>query len=865
MHDKIIIKGAREHNLKNISLELPRGKLITITGLSGSGKSSLAFDTIFAEGQRRYVESLSAYARQFLGQMEKPDVDEIEGLSPAISIDQKAHSSNPRSTVATITEIYDYLRVLYARVGQPHCVKCNKPIEKLTNEEMVDVVLRLLEEHGKPPAGSKTKGEIQILAPVVRGRKGEYYQLLYDLYNSGFARVRIDGKMYALNEQIKLSRYQQHTIEVVVDSIPAGLMPPLTKGEGDDKMLKDVRQRLAEALETAVDRGEDVAVVAFPDGTERMLSSKFSCPDDGFSFPEVEPRLFSFNSPHGACPACHGLGTLELFSEEPCPTCKGDRLRPEALHVWLPAPKKAKGEKSEKKLGLSIVDATAMSIEQAADYFLSIPFTERQKEISGPVMKEILNRLQFMLDVGLHYLTLNRIAGSLSGGEAQRIRLASQVGSKLVGAMYVLDEPTIGLHQRDNDRLIKTLTDLRDAGNTVIVVEHDEDTIRASDHMLEIGPAAGVHGGYVMANASVPAVFDDPKSLTGAYISGRKSVPVPEERRGEAKDCIKIRGACENNLKNVDVDIPLRRFVCITGVSGSGKSTLAYDTMYKELARRLYGSTATPGRHRALMGVEYIDKAILMDQSPIGRTPRSNPATYTGAWGPIRDLFAATAEARFRGYKPGRFSFNTPGGRCENCEGHGTIAIEMHFLPTVYVTCDVCKGKRFDRETLEIEFKDKNIFQVLEMTIEEAVTFFKDIPLVYDKLHTLNEVGLGYLKVGQPAPTLSGGEAQRVKLAAELSKRSTGRTLYLLDEPTTGLHFEDVKRLLEVLQALVNKGNSVIVIEHNLDVIKTADWLIDMGPEGGDLGGTVVVTGTPEDIARHKGSHTGTYLKRLLK
>lgn len=875
MHDKIIIKGAREHNLKNISLELPRGKLITITGLSGSGKSSLAFDTIFAEGQRRYVESLSAYARQFLGQMEKPDVDEIEGLSPAISIDQKAHSANPRSTVATITEIYDYLRVLYARVGQPHCVKCNKPIEKLTNEEMVDVVLRLLEEHGQPPLtppskggerkGTLTKGEIQILAPVVRGRKGEYYQLLYDLYNSGFAKVRIDGKMFALNEQIKLSRYQQHTIEVVVDSIPAGLMPPLTKGEGDDRMLKDVRQRLAEALETAVERGGDVATVVFPDGTERMLSSKFSCPDDGFSFPEVEPRLFSFNSPHGACPACHGLGTLELFSEEVCPTCKGDRLRPEALHVWLPPQKKAKGDKSEKKAGLSIVEATAMSIEQAADYFLSIPFTDRQKEIAGPVMKEILNRLQFMLDVGLHYLTLNRIAGSLSGGEAQRIRLASQVGSKLVGAMYVLDEPTIGLHQRDNDRLIKTLTDLRDAGNTVIVVEHDEDTIRASDHMLEIGPAAGIHGGYVMANASVPAVFDDPKSLTGAYITGRKSVPVPEERRGEAKDCIKIRGASENNLKNVDVDIPLRRFVCITGVSGSGKSTLAYDTMYKELARRLYGSTATPGRHRALMGVEYIDKAILMDQSPIGRTPRSNPATYTGAWGPIRDLFSATAEARFRGYKPGRFSFNTPGGRCENCEGHGTIAIEMHFLPTVYVTCDVCKGKRFDRETLEIEFKDKNIFQVLEMTMEEAAVFFKDIPLVHDKLFTLNEVGLGYLKVGQPAPTLSGGEAQRVKLAAELSKRSTGRTLYLLDEPTTGLHFEDVKRLLEVLQALVNKGNSVIVIEHNLDVIKTADWLIDMGPEGGDLGGTVVIAGTPEDIARHKGSHTGHYLKRLLK
>ena len=877
MQDKIIIKGAREHNLKNISLELPRNKLITITGLSGSGKSSLAFDTIFAEGQRRYVESLSAYARQFLGQMEKPDVDEIEGLSPGISIDQKAHSSNPRSTVATITEIYDYLRVLYARVGVPHCVVCKRPIEKLTNEEMVDVVLRTLGEHGvvgsqqsiadekspKPKAQSR-HGSVQILAPVVRGRKGEYYQLLYDLYNSGFAKVRIDGKVFSLNEQIKLSRYQQHTIEVVVDSIPATLLPPVTGGEGGERALKDVRQRLAEALETAVERGEDTAVVIFPDGHERTLSSKFSCPDDGFSFPEVEPRLFSFNSPYGACPACHGLGTADLFSEEICKVCNGARLRPEALHVWLPKEKGAKGAEGVSD-GISIVDLTAMSIEKAADYFLSIAFDDRQKEISGPAMKEIINRLQFMLDVGLHYLTLNRVAGTLSGGEAQRIRLASQVGSRLVGAMYVLDEPTIGLHQRDNDKLIQTLLGLRDAGNTVIVVEHDEDTIRASDYMVEIGPAAGVHGGYVVAAGPVPEVFDDPKSLTGAYIMGRRSVPVPKERRSAGKDMIKIRGASENNLKNVDVDIPLRRFVCVTGVSGSGKSTLAYDTMYKELSRRLYGSSATPGRHRALMGVEYIDKAILIDQGAIGRTSRSNPATYTGAWTPIREIFAATAEARFRGYKPGRFSFNTPGGRCENCEGHGTIAIEMHFLPTVYVQCEVCKGRRFDRETLEIEFKEKNVFQVLDMTVEEAVIFFKDIPLVHDKLFTLNEVGLGYLKLGQAAPTLSGGEAQRVKLASELSKRATGRTLYLLDEPTTGLHFEDVKKLLEVLQALVDKGNSVVVIEHNLDVIKTADWIIDMGPEGGDKGGTVVMTGTPEEIARHKGSFTGEYLKRTLK
>ncbi len=893
MHHKIIIKGAREHNLKNISLELPRNKLICFTGVSGSGKSSLAFDTIFAEGQRRYVESLSAYARQFLGQMEKPDVDEIEGLSPAISIDQKAHSANPRSTVATITEIYDYLRVLYARVGKPHCMKCKREITKLTNEEMVDVVLRGVREHGTASAstpsnsplerGRGSKGSVDILAPVVRGRKGEYYQLLYDLYNSGFARVRIDGKMHALNEQIKLSRYQQHTIEVVVDSIPASLMPPVTKGEGTDTILKDVRQRLAEALETAVDRGESVVTIVYPDKTEHMLSSKFSCPDDGFSFPEIEPRLFSFNSPYGACPTCHGLGTADLFSEEICAACEGKRLRPEALHVWLPGvvergmhhavhqkeknPDPSSDPRStiHPPQGLSIVELSSLSIEKAAEYFLTIPFTEREQEIAGPAMKEILNRLQFMLDVGLHYLTLNRIAGTLSGGEAQRIRLASQVGSRLVGAMYVLDEPTIGLHQRDNDRLIKTLLDLRDAGNTVIVVEHDEDTIRASDYMVEFGPAAGVHGGHIVAAGLVPEVFDDPKSLTGAYLTGRASIPVPEQRRSAGKDMIKIRGACENNLKNVNVDIPLRRFVCITGVSGSGKSTLAYDTMYKELARRLYGSSATPGRHRALLGTEYIDKAILIDQSPIGRTSRSNPATYTGAWGPIRELFAATAEARFRGYKPGRFSFNTPGGRCENCEGHGVIAIEMHFLPTVYVSCDVCKGRRFDRETLEIEFKDTNIFHVLEMTVEEAAAFFKDIPAVHDKLFTLNEVGLGYLKLGQAAPTLSGGEAQRVKLASELSKRQTGRTLYLLDEPTTGLHFEDVKRLLEVLQTLVGKGNSVMVIEHNLDVIKTADWLIDMGPEGGDKGGMVLVAGTPEEVARHKGSATGEYLRRMLK
>jgi excinuclease ABC subunit A len=843
--NKITIKGAREHNLKNISLEMPRNKMICITGVSGSGKSSLAFDTIFAEGQRRYVESLSAYARQFLGQMEKPDVDEIEGLSPAISIDQKAHSANPRSTVATITEIYDYLRVLFARVGVPHCVTCQKPIQKLTNEEMVDVVMTRIKNHVKDIDTAKGK-KMMIMAPIVRGRKGEYYQLLYDLYNAGFINVRIDGKMYRLDKQIKLGRYKQHTIELVVDTIA------YSNFLADAKMA---RQRLAEALETATSRGGDTALIVYADKEEQTLSSEYSCPHDGFAFPEIEPRLFSFNSPYGYCQACTGLGTKELFSEELCPVCKGARLRPESLHVWLPG----------KKKGLSIVDVVGMTIEQAVEYFNTIKLDKRQMEIAGSALREIQNRLGFMHDVGLHYLTLDRRAGTLSGGEAQRIRLASQVGSKLVGAMYVLDEPTIGLHQKDNDRLIETLQDLRDIGNTVIIVEHDEDTIRASDHMIEIGPGAGAHGGEVVVNDVFEQALQSKKSLTAAYLRGDKEIPIPAERRLPGHDEIKIRGAKGNNLKNIDVEIPLRRFVCVTGVSGSGKSTLAYETMYKSIAKRLYGSKKTPAEHKALLGLEYIDKAVLVNQSPIGRTSRSNPATYTGIWGPVRELFASTPEAKFRGYKPGRFSFNRPVGRCENCEGHGTIAIEMHFLPTVYVTCDVCKGKRFDRETLEIEYKEKNIFDVLEMTIEEAAVFFKDIPTIHDKLKTLNEVGLGYLKLGQPAPTLSGGEAQRVKLASELSKRQTGRTLYLLDEPTTGLHFEDIQHLLKVLQSLVDKGNTIVVIEHNLDVIKCADWLIDLGPEGGDKGGIIVGVGTPEDIARKKGSATGEYLKRILK
>lgn len=841
MLDQIVIKGAREHNLKNINLAIPRNKLVCITGLSGSGKSSLAFDTIFAEGQRRYIESLSAYARQFLGQMQKPDVDEIEGLSPAISIDQKAHGRNPRSTIATITEIYDYLRVLYARVGEPHCPNCKARIEKLTIDEMVDMVVGDVQKRMAVKTKKGVDKEVSVLAPIIRGRKGEYYQLLYDLYNAGFAKVRVDGVMHRLSEKIELSRYKVHTIEVVIDTIPATML------ENPDK---DARQRLNEALETAVDRGEGVAVLQYWDETERLLSSKFSCVKCGFSFPEIEPRLFSFNSPYGACPSCSGLGTVDLFSSELCHTCNGARLRNEALFVWIE--------------GKSIVDVTRMSIDQAVEFFVHMQLDERTREIASAALKEIENRLGFMLDVGLHYLTLNRTAGTLSGGEAQRIRLASQIGSRLTGALYVLDEPTIGLHQKDNERLIATLEQLRDLGNTVLVVEHDEDTIRRSDWMVEIGPGAGVHGGNVVASGATPEVFNDAHSRTAAYIRGDEVIPVPEERRMREGGAIKIRGASENNLKNVDVDFPLRKFVCVTGVSGSGKSTLAYDTMYKAVAKKLYGSKDEPGKHKSLLGIEYIDKAILIDQSPIGRTPRSNPATYTGAWGPIRDLFAMTEEARFRGYKPGRFSFNVPGGRCEHCEGHGMIEIEMHFLPTVYVTCEVCKGRRFNRETLEVTFKEKNIADVLEMTIEESAEFFAEIPEIADKLKALNDVGLSYIKLGQSATTLSGGEAQRVKLASELARRQTGKTLYLLDEPTTGLHFDDVRKLLEVLHALVDKGNSMVVIEHNLDVIKTADWLIDMGPEGGDKGGTVVTVGTPEEVARRTDSSTGQYLRPLL-
>ncbi len=845
MQDKIIIRGAREHNLKNISLELPRNKMIVCTGLSGSGKSSLAFDTIFAEGQRRYVESLSAYARQFLGQMDKPDVDEIEGLSPAISIDQKAHSANPRSTVATITEIYDYLRVLYARVGQPVCPVCQKPIRRMTVDEMVDLTVKRTQELHERGLDAKKKNkaqEILVMAPIVRGRKGEYHQLLQDMYELGFLDVRVDGKMHSLRQQVPLSRYKQHTIEIVIDRVPVAW--PLEQN-------KPLRSRLAEAMETALERAEGNVLTILEDGTEHVMSARFSCPDDGFAFPEIEPRLFSFNSPYGACETCHGLGVKFIYSDEVCPACEGKRLRNEALHVLL----------QEK----NIVEVCSLPISEAADFFLGLTLDPTQQMISAPIMKEVINRLSFLLDVGLEYLTLNRVAGSLSGGEAQRIRLASQIGSRLVGALYVLDEPTIGLHQRDNKRLIDTLLKLRDLGNTIIVVEHDEDTIRASDYLVDIGPGAGRHGGEVVAAGSMPEILQDQKSLTCAYMRGDRSVPVPKKRRGKPSEWLTLRGASENNLKNLTVKVPLKRFVCVTGVSGSGKSTLMIDILYRELAQRLNGSTVKAGTHAALEGAEWLDKAIDIDQSPIGRTPRSNAATYTGIWNEVRELFSLTPEARVRGYKIGRFSFNVAGGRCERCEGNGQLAIEMHFLPTVYVPCDVCRGLRFNRETLDVKYRDKNIAEVLKMTVEEANGFFQDIPTIHDKTRVMQEVGLGYIQLGQSATTLSGGEAQRIKLATELSRRDTGRTFYLLDEPTTGLHFEDVRKLLEVLHRLVARGNTVAVIEHNLDVIKNADWIIDLGPEGGDKGGKIVAEGTPEEVAKNSKSFTGQYLKDALK
>ncbi|MBU1132265.1 excinuclease ABC subunit UvrA [Patescibacteria group bacterium] len=859
MENKITIKGAREHNLKNIDLEIPRNQMIVFTGLSGSGKSSLAFDTIFSEGQRRYLESLSAYARQFLGGLQKPDVDEISGLSPAISIDQKAHSANPRSTVATITEIYDYLRVLYAKIGKPACPICGAALEKMTSDEMIE---RIIEKISTKQFELK---EMTILSPVVRGRKGEYYQMLYDIYNSGYLEARIDGKFKKLSERVKLAKYKKHSIEIIMDKIT--ILNPETISENES-----FRQRLAEAIENAIELSNGLAGVIYPDGEEKIFSTEYSCANDGYSFPEIEPRLFSFNSPYGYCEACSGLGTKELFSEEICPVCNGKRLNENALSVKI--------------YGKNIWELTAMTITDAKTFIAELDSTlsEQEKEISGVILNELKNRLQFLFNVGLHYITLNRRAGTLSGGEAQRIRLASQVSTRLVGALYILDEPTIGLHQKDNAQLVKTLRELCDIGNTIIVVEHDEDTILESDWIVDIGPSAGKNGGEIIFSGPLKNILDEKiplsktaddcatqgsakKSLTGQYLRGEQSIPLPRERRKVDNKLpkIKISGAEEHNLKNIDVEIPLRRFVCLTGVSGSGKSTLMHDILYRSAINQLFRLNKHVGKHKKISGLEYIDKIIKIDQNAIGRTPRSNPVTYTGAWQYIREIFAATEEARIRGYKPGRFSFNRPSGRCEHCEGRGSLEIEMHFLPSVEVVCDVCKGKRFNKETLQVHFKGKNIADILEMTIKEAELFFRDIPFIYDKLKMLNLVGLDYLTLGQSATTLSGGEAQRIKLSKELAKRSTTKTLYLLDEPTTGLHYEDVKKLVEVLQKLVSQGNTVMVIEHNLDVIKCADWLIDLGPEGGDRGGEIVASGTPEQVAINAKSHTGKYLRNAIK
>lgn len=852
------VKGARTHNLKNITVEMPRGAMTVITGLSGSGKSSLAFDTIFAEGQRRYVESLSAYARQFLNQMAKPDVDEISGLSPAISIDQKSRSNNPRSTVATVTEIYDYLRVLYARAGQPYCIHHDIPIVRLSKEEMIKMVFARVEAKRKVSPTSVMgvavdKTAVTIYAPVVVGRKGEYYQLLYDLLGKGYEKAVVDGKLHSLREKIVLDRNKQHSIDAFVDSI---FVSEFTRS------TQSARERLSEALELALKQADGLVKIQHADGTTETLSSRFICPEDGSSFPEVEPRLFSFNSPYGACPACHGLGIESLFSDTECPKCEGRRLRPESLRVYLKSAK-------DKTLGKSIVDFTNMSIREAKDFVDTIELSEMKFDIAMPILKEIDSRLTFMLNVGLDYLTLNRSAATLSGGEAQRIRLASQLGSGLTGALYVLDEPTIGLHQRDNDRLIKTLLTLKELGNTIIVVEHDEETIFSSDYLVDIGPGAGIHGGKVVVSGwlddLLKAKENENDSITLAYLRGDKEIQIPDERRTGEKGWLRIRGATLHNLVNQNIDVPLGKLVCITGVSGSGKSTFLYDILHRNVAARLARREVKLEHVASLTGTEYIGRAVLIDQSPIGRTPRSNPATYTGAFTHIRDLFSATAEARARGWKPGRFSFNVPGGRCEACQGNGSLAVEMHFLPTVYVTCDICEGKRFMKETLEITYRGKNIYEVLQMTIEEAEKFFVDIPAIADRLQSMNATGLEYLTLGQSATTLSGGEAQRVKIASELYRPMPMKTLYLLDEPTVGLHYEDVKKLIEILQELVRRGNTVVVIEHNLDVIKSSDYIIDFGPDGGVGGGKVVAKGTPEEVANADGSHTGEYLLQALR
>lgn len=855
----IRVKGAKTHNLKNVDVEMPRDKMVAITGMSGSGKSSLAFDTIFAEGQRRYVESLSSYARQFLQQMPKPDVEEITGLSPAISIDQKSRSNNPRSTVATITEIYDYLRVLYARIGRPFSPISGLEVKKLSNQEISDFVLKKVKDVLKNSKGKEKKvmgvswndAPIEIYAPMVRGRKGEYYQLLYDMLSKGYEKARIDGKVHNLRDRIELSKTAKHEIDIMIDSFAVH--------EFSDRPA-DMEMRLAEAIERAILESDGLIRIVTPD-EDSLLSAKLICPEDGYVFPEIEPRLFSFNSPYGACASCNGLGTKHFFGDEACDTCHGARLREEALNVFL----------GGKEHGKNVVDFTKMTVREAGDFLATIKLTAKEREIGAGILKEISDRVQFMLNVGLDYLGLDRRANTLSGGESQRIRLASQLGSRLVGAMYVLDEPTIGLHQRDNDKLIATLLELRDLGNTIIVVEHDEDTIYASDYIVDIGPAAGVHGGNIIESGwldkLLTAKTNPSGSRTLAYLREEAKIPVPDKRRDSDKGMLQIVGAKVHNIDNVNIDIPLGRLVCITGVSGAGKSSFMDDVLGANLSAQFDKKYRSAKIYNCakFLGREYLTRAILIDQSPIGRTPRSNIATYTGAWSHIRDMFAETEEARLRGWKANRFSFNVKGGRCEACEGRGVIAVEMHFLPTVYVMCDVCNGKRFDKETLKVKYKKKSVYDVLEMTVEEANEFFRDIPAISDRLQTLVDVGLSYIKIGQNATTLSGGEAQRVKIASELYRPFIQKAMYLLDEPTVGLHYDDVANLIDVLQKLVNRGNSVVVIEHNLDLIKCADYLIDFGPEGGDKGGKIIAKGTPEDVANSPKSHTGYYLKKVLK
>lgn len=844
MEEEIVVRGAKTHNLKNITVKMPRNKIVVFTGISGSGKSSLAFDTIFAEGQRRYVESLSSYARQFLRQMQKPDVEEITGLSPAISIDQKSRSNNPRSTVATITEIYDYLRVLFARIGRPHCLVCGIEIEKSSNDEIINLIF-------KKTKAKKYLKKITILAPVVRGRKGEYYQLLYDYLGKGYSNVIVDGKKYSLREQIILTKNKKHNIELVVDDIAK-----------KELSSKEIKERLSEAIEHALIETDGIVKVIFSETSKKekeelLMSTSFTCPRDGFSFVELEPRLFSFNSPYGACSLCNGLGTKYFFGSEKCSDCGGARLRKEALHVLVS--------------GKNIVETTALSIKDALDFFKKAKLTKKEEYICSTILREIESRLRFMFDVGLDYLALDRKARTLSGGEAQRIRLASQLGSRLVGALYVLDEPTIGLHQRDNERLIKTLKDLRNLGNTIIVVEHDEDTIFSSDYLIDIGPGAGTHGGEIVVaddtEKLLTAKTTKNNSLTLKYLRGEKKIHIPEKRRTKNKGSIKIIGSTIHNIKNQNFEIPLGRLICVTGVSGSGKSSLLYDLLNINLRARFDKKYRTNDVYNCakFLGTEYIHRSIMIDQSPIGRTPRSNPATYTGTFIHIRDLFALTEEARFRGWGPGRFSFNVKGGRCEPCQGNGQIAVEMQFLPTVYVPCDVCHSKRFMKETLEVKYKGKNIHEVLHMTVEKALIFFNDIPAISDRLKTLSDVGLGYLRLGQSATTLSGGEAQRVKISKELYRPFTEKTVYMLDEPTIGLHYEDVGNLIKILQKLVERSNTVIVIEHNQELIKNADYVLDMGPEGGDKGGKLIAKGTPEEVANNKNSFTGQYLKNILK